>query len=98
MGAKLPGRTLSGKFRSEILFRASRQSPQPSPKQLSRRGLQAHISSMHDRAHDRKEPPRAAPAPSLQTPVAQPSEIGGPKGPEPTRYRDWEYNGRCADS
>ncbi|MEM7444436.1 MAG: succinate dehydrogenase assembly factor 4 [Pseudomonadota bacterium] len=24
-------------------------------------------------------------------------EIGGPKGPEPTRYGDWEVNGRCSD-
>jgi hypothetical protein len=28
---------------------------------------------------------------------AQPREIGGPKGPEPTRYNDWEKNGRCVD-
>ncbi|MGH7075916.1 MAG: DUF1674 domain-containing protein [Stellaceae bacterium] len=26
-----------------------------------------------------------------------PHEIGGPKGPEPTRYKDWERNGRCID-
>ena len=24
-------------------------------------------------------------------------EIGGPKGKEPTRYGDWEKNGRCSD-
>jgi Protein of unknown function (DUF1674) len=24
-------------------------------------------------------------------------EIGGPKGPEPTRYGDWEKGGRCTD-
>ncbi len=24
-------------------------------------------------------------------------EFGGPKGPEPTRYGDWERNGRCSD-
>ncbi len=24
-------------------------------------------------------------------------EIGGPKGPEPTRYGDWERKGRCID-
>jgi len=24
-------------------------------------------------------------------------ESGGPKGPEPTRYGDWERNGRCTD-
>lgn len=24
-------------------------------------------------------------------------EIGGQKGPEPTRYNDWEKNGRVSD-
>ncbi|CAA2957654.1 Hypothetical predicted protein [Olea europaea subsp. europaea] len=24
-------------------------------------------------------------------------ELGGPRGPEPTRYGDWEKNGRCSD-
>jgi hypothetical protein len=24
-------------------------------------------------------------------------ERGGPKGPEPTRYGDWEKNGKCVD-
>jgi hypothetical protein len=27
----------------------------------------------------------------------QPREIGGREGPEPTRYGDWENNGRCID-
>ena len=31
-----------------------------------------------------------------QVPVL-PKEIGGPKGLEPTRYGDWEVNGRCTD-
>jgi hypothetical protein len=30
------------------------------------------------------------------TPAAK-KEYGGPKGPEPTRYGDWEKNGRCSD-
>jgi hypothetical protein len=25
------------------------------------------------------------------------TEIGGREGPEPTRYGDWEKNGRCID-
>jgi hypothetical protein len=24
-------------------------------------------------------------------------ELGGPQGPEPTRFGDWEKNGRCID-
>jgi hypothetical protein len=35
-------------------------------------------------------------ADSLEVPEPVP-EIGGPKGPEPTRYGDWERAGRCID-
>ena len=36
---------------------------------------------------------------SSQTPDHAPGEreIGGPRGPEPTRYGDWERKGRCID-
>ena len=30
-------------------------------------------------------------------PAKPPVEIGGAKGPEPTRYGDWEHKGRCTD-
>jgi len=26
-----------------------------------------------------------------------PAERNGPKGPEPTRFCDWNHNGRCID-
>ncbi len=29
--------------------------------------------------------------------VQEDIEIGGPSGPEPTRYGDWEKGGRCTD-
>ena len=33
-----------------------------------------------------------------ETPPSQPEgERGGPKGPEPTRFGDWEKNGRAFD-
>lgn len=35
-----------------------------------------------------------APQPAAKKPLA---ETGGPKGPEPTRFGDWERNGRCVD-
>lgn len=31
------------------------------------------------------------------TQPAQPDEINGPRGKEPTRYGDWEKKGRCSD-
>ena len=40
---------------------------------------------------------KAAPQPEQQTEAPPPEERGGPKGPEPTRYGDWENNGRCTD-
>jgi len=46
------------------------------------------------------ETPVVTPQPPEPKPAEQPprpKEIGGPKGPEPTRYGDWEYNGRCTD-
>ncbi|MFN3371802.1 MAG: DUF1674 domain-containing protein [Sphingomonadaceae bacterium] len=30
-------------------------------------------------------------------PPAQPVEVGGREGPEPTRYGDWEVKGICTD-
>jgi hypothetical protein len=39
----------------------------------------------------------AAPAEKPGVGEKRPREIGGPTGPEPTRYGDWERNGRCTD-
>lgn len=51
-----------------------------------------------------KKPPETA-EPQEDEPVAtndsandgSPKEIGGRPGPDPTRYGDWEKNGRCID-
>jgi hypothetical protein len=47
---------------------------------------------------------RETKTPKPQEPAKEPSqapqppkEVGGPKGPEPTRYGDWERDGRCID-
>ncbi|MBD9436179.1 DUF1674 domain-containing protein [Pseudoxanthomonas sp. PXM03] len=55
-------------------------------------------------------PPTPDPDPGTQPPETSPptagagagepaaqKEIGGRDGPEPTRYGDWEKNGRCID-
>jgi hypothetical protein len=46
--------------------------------------------------------PKPAPAAGKSEPPAKPNavrppEIGGPAGPEPTRYGDWQIKGRCID-
>jgi hypothetical protein len=38
-------------------------------------------------------PQTASPVP----PTPKPEEFGGPAGPEPTRYGDWERKGRVSD-
>jgi len=38
-----------------------------------------------------------SPPPARDKPADPPKEIGGPKGPEPTRYGDWEINGLTSD-
>lgn len=40
---------------------------------------------------------RQQPTPPPPAAPKRPKEIGGPKGKEPTRYGDWEHNGRCSD-
>ena len=54
-----------------------------------------HIAGMAETKPEAEEkPPAPKPAPALP---AMPKEVGGPKGPEPTRYGDWEQKGRCTD-
>ncbi len=66
-----------------------------------------HMKPMRDRNETK---PKAAPAdvspkagPARRSPgaagkgAASVRETGGPRGPEPTRYGDWESKGRCVD-
>ena len=68
--------------------------PDPVAKPVSRAQLDAEA------AKARSGPDREA---GKQDPKAQPEranmpkEVGGPSGPEPTRYGDWERNGICSD-
>jgi hypothetical protein len=45
--------------------------------------------------------PASRPRAEIQEPqspeISESREIGGPKGPEPTRFGDWERAGRCID-
>ncbi|NNC64704.1 MAG: DUF1674 domain-containing protein [Gammaproteobacteria bacterium] len=49
-------------------------------------------------AHRRQDQSGAeAAAPDSAAKKSKLREIGGPQGPEPTRYGDWERAGRCID-
>lgn len=46
----------------------------------------------------KKQPDAATAEKPPKEPQKKPvEETGGPKGPEPTRYGDWEQKGRCTD-
>ena len=51
-------------------------------------------------SEEKKPAPPAPPAPAKklpERPPERPKEIGGPKGPEPTRYGDWERREIASD-
>jgi hypothetical protein len=52
---------------------------------------------MNEKPRDRTPPSRTSTPETAQPVAPKPREIGGPKGPEPTRYGDWEHKGRCID-
>lgn len=55
-----------------------------------------HTATMLD-AREKAKPATDSQQKDLPATDAPPREIGGPKGPEPTRFGDWERNGRCVD-
>ena len=61
-------------------------------------------TSTHQELDNQRGQRESADAGQDATPVNEPRgaqakkrEIGGPEGPEPTRYGDWERKGRCID-
>lgn len=50
---------------------------------------------MEPQASEKSSDDPYAPFPNDRNPVT--GEIGGPRGPEPTRYGDWERKGRVID-
>ena len=57
--------------------------------QAANRPPPGYRGSEEGRTTARPEAPDAA--------TDRPVEVGGQAGPEPTRYGDWEKNGRCTD-
>jgi hypothetical protein len=58
-------------------------------------GTQQKTDQLTEQSSQSAEPP-AEQVDTDQNP-SKAIEYGGPKGPEPTRYGDWEQAGRCTD-
>ncbi|CAJ1951805.1 unnamed protein product [Sphenostylis stenocarpa] len=70
-------------------------SPQSQEENPVKKQAQSRQESLHDeskQSHDPNEDDEDGDSINEET-----GEIGGPKGPEPTRYGDWERKGRCSD-
>ena len=59
------------------------------------RGPSAYLGIMEKEPKPSVQSEGDTPHPPVKQPM--PKEIGGPPGPEPTRYGDWEHKGRCSD-
>ncbi len=66
----------------------------PSAPADPRRGTQAADAG---RRSARSPRPKRAGKPPRPTPRPRQKEFQGPKGPEPTRYGDWEHKGIASD-
>ena len=64
----------------------------PSETPAAKQEIQERIRKAGERARAEADARR-----SLQKDEQRPPEIGGPKGPEPTRYGDWEKKGLTSD-
>ncbi|MDH3713317.1 MAG: DUF1674 domain-containing protein [Gammaproteobacteria bacterium] len=56
-----------------------------------------HKTSPSPAAADQQDAVHPAPGTKGEPAGEQTIEHGGPRGPEPTRYGDWERNGKCVD-
>lgn len=75
----------------------------PSPCQITKKPIT--LVNTHNKIYrhmTNKKKGKATKPPSTsnntpQTPPTKTEEIGGPKGPEPTRHGDWHIKGRVSD-
>lgn len=65
--------------------------PQKPPPDAAPGGADDGEAAPGGKARDARPEGKGGPAP------AKTAEVGGPKGPDPTRYGDWERKGRCID-
>jgi hypothetical protein len=65
----------------------------------SEHSVQAFVEKLRQTNLAKTRPVRLKPEPRPEQPLVNPvtGEIGGPPGPEPTRFGDWSYKGRCTD-
>ncbi|EXB84238.1 hypothetical protein L484_000138 [Morus notabilis] len=74
------------------LVSSSAQKPQYDQENMNKEQREAIAKDLENEKEDGVEDEEEGTSLNEQT-----GEVGGPRGPEPTRYGDWERNGRCYD-
>jgi hypothetical protein len=86
---------MAGKFRETVIHEVPKENAEPqadtNPASDEIAGAEAAPQLSQDAINALAEAKAAKEA------AAKAREIGGPKGPEPTRFGDWENKGRCID-
>ncbi|RDX61712.1 Succinate dehydrogenase assembly factor 4, mitochondrial, partial [Mucuna pruriens] len=77
---------------TRLLCSSSTLSQHENPVREQAEATQESLNDENKQSHEAKEDDEDGDRINEET-----GEIGGPKGPEPTRYGDWERNGRCSD-
>ena len=75
---------------------SSFQGHKPKPARLGKTGLGAN-QPVQTATASAKKPETSGAKPKVPGASPKAKEIGGPSGPEPTRYGDWERKGICYD-
>lgn len=78
---------------SRLLCSSSAQQPQSEPGNIKRETLEKDLENEKKEVKVEEE---EGDDDELDV-NKETGEVGGPRGPEPTRYGDWERNGRCYD-
>lgn len=100
------GQGLAGAVARPMLRAMPQRMPRRSEDPMAARELTGPAASpqvappagrVEDVATPQPEPPAVPARPAVQPATKKIPEIGGPTGPEPTRYGDWERKGRCID-
>ena len=86
---------MAGKFRETVIHEVPKEKAEP---QLDTNPVAQEITGAEEAPKLSQDAINAlAEAKAAKEAAAKAREIGGPKGPEPTLFGDWENKGRCID-
>ncbi|XP_010049226.2 succinate dehydrogenase assembly factor 4, mitochondrial [Eucalyptus grandis] len=98
-----PARSVAGSAAARLFGSSTEQPPRGGGNNPSGRGQPREDAAKGIRQQQEEEEPRGEGEEEEEEEDddgymnRKTGEIGGPRGPEPTRYGDWERNGRCSD-